>query len=149
MLPDCQELRLNQQSGVLHITLNRPQKRNAMNGRLVEEMMAVFTAIERDRSVRAVVLRGAEGNFCAGGDIRALYESGQSDGAYARDFYYKEYQLNHLIKTYGKPYIALIDGVTMGGGVGVSVHGSHRVAGDRTLFAMPETGIGLFFKRDY
>ncbi|MBT5415965.1 MAG: enoyl-CoA hydratase/isomerase family protein, partial [Rhodospirillaceae bacterium] len=83
--------------------------------------------------------------FCAGGDIRALYDSGKTPSdSLTRDFYRVEYRLNRLIKRYPKPYIAAIDGVVMGGGVGVSVHGSHRVATERSLFAMPETGIGFF-----
>jgi len=128
-----------------HILLNRPKALNSLTLDMALAMTAQLLDWQSDTSVTRVVVQGAgEKGFCAGGDIRALYESGQSDGAYARDFYFREYQLNHLIKTYNKPYIALIDGVTMGGGVGVSVHGSHRVAGDRTLFAMPETGIGLF-----
>jgi enoyl-CoA hydratase len=88
----------------------------------------------------------AEGprGFCAGGDIRMLAESGAKDGAEARQFFHTEYRLNHLIHEYPKPYVALIDGVTMGGGVGISVHGDFRVATERTTFAMPETGIGLF-----
>lgn len=128
-----------------HILLNRPKALNSLTLEMALAMTAQLLDWQSDDAITRVVVEGAgEKGFCAGGDIRALYDSGQSDKAYAREFYFKEYQLNHLIKTYPKPYIALIDGVTMGGGVGVSVHGSHRVAGDRTLFAMPETGIGLF-----
>ena len=89
----------------------------------------------------------AEGTrgFCAGGDIAMLRESGLSDGKEARAFFAEEYRMNAAIKAFPKPYLAaLMDGVTMGGGVGLSVHGSHRIATERTLFAMPETGIGLF-----
>ena len=82
--------------------------------------------------------------FCAGGDIRALYDWGLARNRSFLDFYREEYLLNTYIKRYPKPYIALIDGIDMGGGVGVSVHGSHRVATERLTFAMPETGIGLF-----
>ena len=85
----------------------------------------------------------AKKGFCAGGDIRALHDWGKSGAPEATGFYREEYQLNRMIKTFPKPYVALIDGITMGGGVGVSVHGLHRVATERTLFAMPETGIGL------
>lgn len=137
---------LFEQRGVIgHILLNRPKALNSLTLEMALAMTAQLLDWSKDNAIEAVVVEGAgEKGFCAGGDIRALYESGQSDGAYARKFYFHEYQLNHLIKKFPKPYIALIDGVTMGGGVGVSVHGSHRVAGDRTLFAMPETGIGLF-----
>jgi enoyl-CoA hydratase len=97
-----------------------------------------------DDGVRAVVIEGAgEKGFCAGGDIRALHDSGRAGTPYALEFYANEYRLDNLIAHYPKPYVALMDGITMGGGVGVSVHGSHRVLTDRTVFAMPETGIGL------
>ncbi len=90
-------------------------------------------------------MRGAgDRAFCAGGDIRSLYESGITKSPYALSFYRDEYILDAAIKHYPKPYIALINGIVMGGGVGVSVHGSHRVASETTTFAMPETGIGLF-----
>ena len=83
--------------------------------------------------------------FSAGGDLRAVYDAGRAGRQdEALDFWRAEYPLNALIKTYRKPYVALIDGIVMGGGVGISVHGSHRVAGDRFLFAMPEVGIGFF-----
>src|SRR5690348_14794108 len=99
-----------------------------------------------DPSVTRVVLTAAGGRaFSAGGDIRALYDAGTS-GRHAEmlSFYGEEYVLNTMIKHYPKPYVALIDGIVMGGGVGLSVHGSHRVAGDRFSFAMPEVGIGFF-----
>src|SRR5262249_11198990 len=95
--------------------------------------------------VELVVIRAAgDRAFCAGGDIRALHDSGKAGTPYVIDFYAHEYRLNTLIKRYPKPYIALINGIVMGGGVGVSVHGQARVAGERIMFAMPETGIGLF-----
>src|SRR3546814_19622686 len=83
----------------------------------------------------------AERAFCAGGDVRAVWLAGRSGDPLTEVFFREEYRLNRLIHTFGKPYVALIDGITMGGGVGISVHGSHRVAGDRTLLAMPEVGI--------
>ena len=95
--------------------------------------------------MKTVVIRGAgERAFCAGGDIRALYESGKAGTPYALDFYRDEYRLDAAIKHFPKPYVALMHGIVMGGGVGVSVHGSHRVADESMIFAMPETGIGLF-----
>ncbi len=105
----------------------------------------------KDASVRAVVIAGeGERAFCAGGDVRAVWEAGKAGhvagepGQLTADFFREEYRLNHLIYHYPKPYIALLDGVTMGGGVGLSIHGSIGVATERTLFAMPETAIGLF-----
>ena len=132
--------------GVGLVTLNRPQALNALTLAMVRALDARLRAWASDPKVRCVVVQGAgERAFCAGGDIRALYDSGQSKSdTLTADFYREEYRLNRLIKRYPKPYIALIDGVVMGGGVGVSVHGSHRIATERTLFAMPETGIGLF-----
>ena len=126
------------------ITLNRPAALNALTLNMVRLMKPVLTAWAADVAIKNVVIEGAgEKGFCAGGDIRALHDWGQAGAPEATGFYRKEYQLNRQIKTFPKPYIALMDGITMGGGVGVSVHGSHRVATEKTMFAMPETGIGL------
>jgi len=127
------------------ITLNRPKALNALTLGMVEAMTKALLAWRDDPAVCAVVVDGAgEKGFCAGGDIRMLHDSGKAGDGQAEIFWREEYKLNQLIKRYPKPYVALIDGITMGGGVGVSVHGSHRVAGDRTMMAMPETGIGFF-----
>ncbi len=129
-------------SGV--ITLNRPEALNALTLNMVRLMKPVLADWAVNDAVAHIVIEGAgEKGFCAGGDIRALHDWGKAGAPEATGFYREEYQLNRTIKTYPKPYIALIDGITMGGGVGVSVHGSHRVATERTMFAMPETGIGL------
>lgn len=126
------------------ITLNRPKALNALNQDMVEAMTAALLDWHGDESVKVVVVDGeGEKGFCAGGDIRMLAESGKAGDGRAWRFWRDEYQLNTLIAEYPKPYVALIDGITMGGGVGISVHGDFRVAGDRTLFAMPETGIGF------
>lgn len=127
------------------ITLNRPKALNALTLGMVRAMMLQLKAWAQDTHVQAVVIRGAgDRAFCAGGDIRALYDSGREKTDYASAFWGEEYQLNTLIKEYPKPYVALIQGVVMGGGVGVSLHGAQRVACETTTFAMPETGIGLF-----
>ena len=128
------------------ITLNRPQALHALNEEMCLTMDAALKAWADDDEVELVVVDHAQGTrgFCAGGDIRMLAESGAADGSAAQAFFRAEYRLNTRIKNYPKPYVAFIDGVTMGGGVGISVHGSHRVATERTTFAMPETGIGLF-----
>ncbi|MEI9886964.1 MAG: enoyl-CoA hydratase/isomerase family protein [Rhizomicrobium sp.] len=127
------------------ITLNRPRALNALTHGMVLALHAQLKAWAADDAVGCVVIQGAgERAFCAGGDIRALYESGKAGTPYIFDFYRDEYLLNAYIKHYPKPYIALIRGIVMGGGVGVSVHGAYRVADETTLFAMPETGIGLF-----
>ena len=126
------------------ITLNRPAALNALTLNMVRLMKPVLTAWATDAAIENVVIEGAgEKGFCAGGDIRALHDWGQAGAPEATGFYREEYQLNRQIKTFPKPSIALMDGITMGGGVGVSVHGSHRVATEKTMFAMPETGIGL------
>lgn len=127
------------------ITLNRPKALNALTLAMVDAMQAQLVAWRGDGTVEIVVVRGAgERAFCAGGDIRALHDSGKAGTPYVIDFYEREYKLNTYIKRYPKPYIALINGIVMGGGVGVSVHGRQRVCGEGTVFAMPETGIGLF-----
>jgi enoyl-CoA hydratase/carnithine racemase len=127
------------------ITLNRPDALNALTWDMVKAMRAKLIEWERSPAVKAVLIKGAgEKAFCAGGDIRWLYDNAKKDVAHACEFFREEYRLNALIHHYPKPYVALIDGIVMGGGVGVSVHGDFRVAGDRTLFAMPETGIGMF-----
>lgn len=127
------------------ITLNRPAALNALTLNMVREMQRTLDNWADDPAVELVVITGAgEKAFCAGGDIRALYDWGRAGDAQFLDFYREEYQLNITIKRFPKPYVAIMDGITMGGGVGVSVHGSHRIATDRLTFAMPETGIGLF-----
>lgn len=128
------------------ITLNRPRALNALTLAMVRGMRQALDVWAHDPEVTRIVVQGAgEKAFCAGGDIRRLTEllqTGEREEALA--FWREEYQLNALIKRYPKPYISFIDGIVMGGGVGVSLHGSHRVAGERYLFAMPEVGIGFF-----
>src|SRR5215470_16597932 len=128
------------------ITLNRPQALNAITHGMVRALAERLSAWARDEAITRVVLTAAGARaFCAGGDIRALYDLGRAGRqAEALTFWHDEYRLNAVIKTYPKPYVALIDGIVMGGGVGISVHGSQRVAGDNFLFAMPEVGIGFF-----
>jgi enoyl-CoA hydratase len=128
------------------VTLNRPQALNAVTHGMVRALAAQLDVWRDDGAVTRIVIQAAgERAFSAGGDIRALYELGRAGRHQeALAFWREEYVLNTAIKRYPKPYVALIDGIVMGGGVGVSVHGSHRVAGDRFLFAMPEVGIGFF-----
>ncbi|MEM7729613.1 MAG: enoyl-CoA hydratase/isomerase family protein [Pseudomonadota bacterium] len=127
------------------ITLNRPKALNALTTEMCEAMTRALLDWRDDASVLAVVVDGAgDRAFCAGGDVVMLHDSGKAKNGRAEAFWRTEYALNELIHTYPKPYVALIDGIVMGGGVGLSVHGDHRVAGDTTLFAMPETGIGYF-----
>ncbi|HXT06397.1 MAG TPA: 3-hydroxyisobutyryl-CoA hydrolase [Roseiarcus sp.] len=128
------------------IILNRPQALNAITLQMVRDISAALDDFEPDAGVeRIVVTSAAERAFSAGGDIRWLYERGRA-GDYAAQsaFFREEYTLNARIKRYPKPYVSLIDGVVMGGGVGVSLHGAHRVVSERAAFAMPEVGIGFF-----
>ena len=128
------------------MTLNRPQALNAITHGMVRALAQKLEEWRNDPAVTRIVITAAgERAFSAGGDIRALYELGRAGRqAEALTFWREEYVLNTAIKRYPKPFIALIDGIVMGGGVGLSVHGSHRVAGDRFVFAMPEVGIGFF-----
>ena len=127
------------------ITLNRPKALNALTLSMVREIHPQLKQWENDSSVKNILIK-AEGEkaFCAGGDIRALHDWGKNNDEEAVEFYREEYILNQYIKRYPKPYISLVNGIVMGGGVGLSVHGSHRIAGENYSFAMPETGIGLF-----
>lgn len=128
------------------VTLNRPQALNAATDGMVRALARQLDLWENDSAIDRVVVRAnGERAFCAGGDIRALYEQYQA-GKVQRsiEFWRVEYTLNHRIKHYPKPYISLIDGIVMGGGVGLSLHGTYRVAGDGYSFAYPEVGIGFF-----
>ncbi len=127
------------------VTLNRPDALNAITHLMVNTLQEQLNAWHEDGKVAHIVIRGAgDKAFCAGGDIRHIYDQGKAGDPRQIDFFRDEYRLNAAIKHYPKPYIALIDGIDMGGGVGVSVHGSHRIASERINFAMPEVGIGFF-----
>ena len=131
------------QAGI--ITLNRQKALNAVTLNMVRQMTAHLTAWACDTKVKRVIIQAAPGRaFSAGGDIRAIYDWHRKGDPNLLRFYWEEYRLNRMIKRFPKPYIALIDGIVMGGGVGVSFHGSHRLIGDKALFAMPEVGIGFF-----
>jgi len=128
------------------VTLNRPKALNAVTHGMVRALRKQLDAWLDDAAVtRVIVTANGERAFSAGGDIRALYDQGKAgQQAQALQFFAEEYSLNNFIKHYPKPYVSLIDGIVMGGGVGISIHGSHRVAGDKYQFAMPEVGIGFF-----
>ncbi|MDP1738774.1 MAG: enoyl-CoA hydratase/isomerase family protein [Caulobacter sp.] len=133
------------ESGVGHITLNRPKALHALTQGMCDAMIAALRAWKADDAVRCILIdHSGERGFCAGGDIRMLAESGAGDAVEARRFFHTEYQLNHLLFVYPKPVVALMDGVTMGGGVGLAMPSAVRIATERTTYAMPETGIGLF-----
>jgi enoyl-CoA hydratase len=127
------------------ISVNRPVALHALTLDMVHAMTAQLQAWADDDAVRCIIIDHADGRgFCAGGDIRFLQESALVGGEAGRKFFHDEYQLNHLLFTYPKPVIAFMDGITMGGGVGISQPAKYRIATENTRFAMPETGIGLF-----
>jgi enoyl-CoA hydratase/carnithine racemase len=141
------EILFEVKDGLGLITLNRPKALNALTHGMILELEKVIPGWEEDRAIKAVVLRGAgDRAFCAGGDVGDLYRESRENpaGTLRRDFFYDEYIVNRRIYRYAKPWISLINGIDMGGGVGLSVHGSHSVATERFVFAMPETTIGLF-----
>ncbi len=139
------ELIVTVDGGVGRIRLNRPKALHALTTAMCAGIIDALEAWRGEEAVRCVVIDHAEGRgFCAGGDIRMLADSGAGDGAAARDFFRTEYRMNHRLFTYVKDSVAFIDGVTMGGGVGVSQPCRYRVATENTRLAMPETGIGLF-----
>ena len=133
------------EGGVGRIRLNRPKAIHALTTGMCEVMSQALLKWRADPAVQAVIIDHAEGRgFCAGGDVVMLARSGDTDAEEAKRFFFAEYRLNHLLFTYPKPTIAIMDGITMGGGVGISLPCDYRVATENTRLAMPETGIGLF-----
>ena len=140
-----QDLFFTQEGALGLITLNRPGALNALTLSMIQELQKQLILCKEDKTIKAVVIRAVPGSaFCAGGDVRWLYQLGPANAVEQMEFFWHEYRLNHFIHHFGKPYIALMDGITMGGGVGISLHGSHPVASERFVFAMPETSIGFF-----
>jgi enoyl-CoA hydratase len=139
------EVLIRVEGRVGRITLNRPKALHALTLGMCQAMTEALLAWRGEPGVELVLLDHAgERGFCAGGDIRTLADSAASDGSAAREFFHTEYRLNELLFRFPKPVVAIMDGVTMGGGVGISRPARYRVATERTVFAMPETGIGLF-----
>ena len=145
-MPNEPEILLNRRGTAGIVTLNRPAALNAVTRAMVGTLREALTRWRHDGAVSRVIVTAAGSRaFSAGGDLRHIYEAGRAGRQEeSLAFWREEYALNALIKRYPKPYVALIDGIVMGGGVGISVHGSHRIAGDRFAFAMPEVGIGFF-----
>ncbi|MFE6974158.1 enoyl-CoA hydratase/isomerase family protein [Streptomyces sp. NPDC057682] len=135
---------LHTEGRIRHLTLNRPRALNALNHTMVLRLSEALDEAEADTSVVAVVLTGAgERGLCAGGDIRSVRDDALAGGTASLGFWRDEYRLNARIARFPKPYVALMDGIVMGGGVGVSAHGSTRIVTERSRVAMPETGIGF------
>lgn len=142
---DTEEVIVWRRGSLGRISLNRPKAINSLTLGMVRAIAAALDTFEADPAVAAVLLTGeGERGLCAGGDIKAIYQSGKDGTDLAETFWREEYRLNARISHYPKPYVAVMDGVTMGGGVGLSAHGSHRIVTERTRLAMPETGIGFF-----
>lgn len=139
------EVLLERKGCVGVITLNRPKFLNTLTLHMIRQIYPQIKKWERDPATHLIIIKGTGGKaFCAGGDVRVISEAAKAKQELPQYFFREEYMLNNAIASCQKPYIALIDGITMGGGVGVSVHGQFRVATEKSLFAMPETGIGLF-----
>ncbi len=134
-----------EKSGIGFITLNRPDVLNALSTNMCLQIDQKLQIWENESGIKAVIINGSgDKAFCAGGDARNIVAQGPDNNITAREFFAAEYRMNARIFHFPKPYIALLDGITMGGGVGVSIHGSHRIVTEKTLFAMPEASIGLF-----
>jgi enoyl-CoA hydratase len=138
------EVLVDRRGGALWLTLNRPAALNALNLPMARTIHRALFDAAADPDIRRIVIEGAgDRAFCAGGDVALLARRGREDKALFEGFFHDEYRMNQAIARIVTPYVAILDGVTMGGGVGLSIHGPFRVATERTLFAMPETGIGL------
>ena len=144
LVTDYEDVLVSVRNGVGTLTLNRPKAINSLNDVMVAGIAEALRTWENDASIHTVLLTGAgERGLCAGGDVVALYHSAKNDDGAAARFWYDEYQLNAHIGGYPKPYVAVMDGIVMGGGVGVAAHGNVRVVTDTTKMAMPEVGIGF------
>jgi enoyl-CoA hydratase/carnithine racemase len=147
-MTETAEILLERRGGLGLITLNRPKALNTLSLAMYRRFDPQLLAWAKDEPVQALLVRGAgDRAFCAGGDVRAIYDARlqpQGAGDYKADFFREEYCLIQRVHRFPKPYVALVDGITMGGGCGISINGSHRVATERTVFAMPEVHIGLF-----
>ncbi|MDF3312409.1 enoyl-CoA hydratase/isomerase family protein [Rhodococcus sp. T2V] len=138
------EVLIDQRDGVGRIVLNRPKAINALNHTMVTRIAAALAEWAGDDEVKAVLITGAgDRGLCAGGDIVSIYHDAREGGTGSREFWRDEYILNATIANYPKPYVAIMDGIVMGGGVGVSAHGSVRIVTERSMIGMPETGIGF------
>ncbi|PWA50274.1 beta-hydroxyisobutyryl-CoA hydrolase 1 [Artemisia annua] len=144
MAPTNQVL-VNESSNVRTIVLNRPKQLNALSHEMVSRLLELFLAYEEDPNVKLIIMKGEGRAFCAGGDVAAVVNDIKNGNwKLGADFFSKEFRLNYLMATYTKPQVSLLRGIVMGGGAGASIHGRFRVATDNSVFAMPETALGLF-----
>ena len=144
MIDDTADILIRSEGRAGRITLNRPRALNSLTYPQIGAIAAALDAWERDAAVEVVIIDAAGAKaFCAGGDVRAMYDARSLGPQFARRFWLDEYRLDARIARYAKPFVAIMDGIVMGGGVGLSAHGRHRIITERTSIAMPETAIGL------
>ena len=144
MMESCKEVLFCETNDWGLIILNRPKALNALNLNMIREISDVLIRWKDVESLKGIIIRGKGRAFCAGGDIKELLKASRSNSSLIKDFFREEYLLNRQIHLYPKFYISFLDGIVMGGGAGISIHGAYRIVTERTLFAMPETGIGFF-----
>ena len=144
-MTETQDVLIEAKGALGHIRLNRPKAINSLTLEMVKKIQAALSLFEKDPAIGLVLVTGeGERGLCAGGDIRALYDHGRDGSGFGETFFREEYRMNAHIAGYRKPYVVVMDGITMGGGVGISAHGTVRIVTERTKMAMPETGIGFF-----
>ncbi|XP_006295586.2 probable 3-hydroxyisobutyryl-CoA hydrolase 2 isoform X3 [Capsella rubella] len=136
---------VEEKASVRILTLNRPKQLNALSSNMISRLLQLFRAYEEDPSVKLVILKGQGRAFCAGGDVPPLVRDAlQGNWRLASDYFKNAYTLNYVLSTYRKPQVSILNGIVMGGGAGISIHGRFRVATENTVFAMPETALGHF-----
>ncbi|CAL4932402.1 unnamed protein product [Urochloa decumbens] len=142
---DSDQLLVEANGSTRTLVLNRPKQLNALSSAMIMGLLRCFTAYEKDDGVKLLIMKGKGRAFCAGGDVAAVVRSINNESwKYGADYFRNEFLLNYIIATYSKPQVSLLAGIVMGGGAGVSLHGRFRVATENTVFAMPETALGLF-----
>jgi 3-hydroxyisobutyryl-CoA hydrolase len=142
---DHDEVLVEEKSAARVLTLNRPKQLNALSWKMISRLLELFFAYENDPNVKLIILKGTGRAFCAGGDVAAVvHDLKKGNWKSGAEFFGKEFTLNYLMATYNKPQVSLLHGIVMGGGAGASMHGRFRVVTENTVFAMPETALGLF-----
>ncbi|PIN15880.1 Enoyl-CoA hydratase [Handroanthus impetiginosus] len=142
---ETDQVLVEEKSSVRIFTLNRTKQLNALSAAMVSRLLELFLACAEDSSVKLIIVKGKGRAFCAGGDVAAVvHDIKQGNGKSGADYFRKEFTMNYVIATYSKPQVSILNGIVMGGGAGVSIHGRFRIATENSLFAMPETALGLF-----
>ncbi|KAI5647599.1 hypothetical protein M9H77_33604 [Catharanthus roseus] len=142
---ETDQVLVEEKSSIRTLLLNRPKQLNALSSQMVSRLLDLFVAYEKDPAVKLIIVKGKGRAFCAGGDVAAVVRDiHQGNWRLGADYFRKEFTLNYLLATYTKPQVSILNGIVMGGGAGVSIHGRFRVATENSVFAMPETALGLF-----